>query len=62
MQTVRPVALLCCALFCGGNIFYALIGMFDRNLLFGAEVSKVRVWMMLLSRFVVGAGTGTVTC
>jgi len=60
IKTVRPVALLCCTLFCGGNIFYALIGAFDRNSLFGKEFEtfKVRVWMMLISRFVVGAGTG----
>jgi len=60
IKTVRPIALLCCALFCGGNIFYALIGAFDQNHLFGKEYPnfKVRVWMMLISRFVVGAGTG----
>merc|ERR1719320_1111984 len=48
IKTVRPVALLCCALFCGGNAF------------FGKEFKtfKVRLWMMVISRFVVGAGTG----
>ena len=63
IQTVRPIALLCCTLFCGGNIFYALVGVFDRNHLFGNYYPnfKVRVWMMLLSRFVVGAGTGTIS-
>jgi len=60
IKTVRPVALLCCALFCGGNVFYALVGAFDRNALFGKEFKtfKVRLWMMVISRFVVGAGTG----
>merc|ERR1719341_371654 len=54
---VRPVAMLCCTLFCAGNVLYALVGTFDRDELFGGEFNKARVWVMLFSRFIVGTGT-----
>jgi len=57
IKRIRPIALACCALFCVGNILYALIGAFNRNDLFGASLNKNRVWVMLFARFVVGAGT-----
>ena len=39
--------------------FYRLFNSEFRHILFGVEVSRPRVWMMFLSRFIVGAGTGT---
>ena len=44
LRSVRLVCLLCSALFCGGNVFYALLGAFPQG-----EV-KIRVWMMLVAR------------
>ena len=41
-------------MFAGGNVFYALLGLLPRG-----EV-KIRVWMMLVSRFIVGSGTGEI--
>jgi len=58
IKTVRPVALLCCFLFCAGNVLYAMVGLFDRSKLFGLDVRGTRIWMMMLARFIVGAGTG----
>ena len=46
LRSVRLVCLLCSALFCGGNVFYALLGAFPQG-----EV-KIRVWMMLVARCV----------
>ena len=46
LRSVRLVCLLCSALFCGGNVFYALLGAFPQG-----EV-KIRVWMMLVARWV----------
>jgi len=57
IKTVRPVVLICCTLFFLGNILYSLVGLFNRDNFFGAPLAKTRVWVMLFSRFVVGAGT-----
>ena len=38
-------------MFAGGNAFYALLGALPRGSV------KIRVWMMLVSRFLVGSGT-----
>ena len=46
--------MFCSAMFAGGNVFYALLGLLPRG-----EV-KIRVWMMLVSRFIVGSGTGEI--
>lgn len=51
-KTVLPICMFCSAMFAGGNVFYALLGLLPKG-----EV-KIRVWMMLVSRFIVGAGTG----
>ena len=51
LKSVRLVCLICSVLFAAGNVFYALIGAFPRG-----EV-KLRVWMMFVARFIVGAGT-----
>ena len=51
MKSVRIVCLVLSALFTGGNIFYALLGAFPKG------DAKIRVWMMLVSRVVVGCGT-----
>ena len=51
LKSVRLVCILCSVLFAAGNIFYALIGAFPRG-----DV-KLRVWMMFVARFIVGAGT-----
>ena len=51
LKSVRLVCILCSILFAAGNIFYALIGAFPRG-----DV-KLRVWMMFVARFIVGAGT-----
>jgi len=53
LKTVRPVALGSCVLFSGGNVLYALVGIFPRN----GSVAKSRVWIMLAARFIVGIGT-----
>lgn len=52
-KTVRPIALLCCLTFSGGNIMYALVGLFDRS-----SGSRIRVYMLMVARFIVGIGTG----
>lgn len=57
IKTIRPIALVCCSLFCLGNVMYALVGMFDRYYLGGLEVRGLRIWAMIVARFVVGAGT-----
>jgi ceroid-lipofuscinosis MFS transporter 7 len=57
IKTVRPVFLICCTLFCAGNVLYAMVGMFHRNHIFGVEIRGSRIWVMLVARFVVGAGT-----
>ena len=56
--SVRPVALICCFLFCGGNVMYATIGLFTRHSIFGIQLMGTRIWAMMISRFIVGAGTG----
>ena len=52
-KTVRLIALLCCLTFTGGNVLYALVGLFDRS-----SGSGIRVYIMMLARFIVGIGTG----
>ena len=44
--------MFCSLMFAGGNVFYALLGALPRGNI------KIRVWMMLVSRFLVGSGTG----
>ena len=51
LKSVRLVCILCSVLFAAGNVFYALIGAFPRGDI------KLRVWMMFVARFIVGAGT-----
>ena len=51
-KTVRPICLFCSVMFCGGNAFYALLGLVART------DYKLRVWLMLLARLVVGTGSG----
>ena len=51
-KTVRLIALLCCLTFSGGNVLYALVGLFDRS-----SGSKIRVYITMLARFIVGIGT-----
>ena len=53
-KTVVPICMFCSAMFAGGNVFYALLGLLPRG-----DV-KLRVWMMLVSRFIVGSGTGKI--
>lgn len=57
LGSVRLISLLCCLLLTGGNVLYALIGLFSREL---GGVGKVRMWVMIAARVVVGAGTGAV--
>ena len=57
MKMIRPVALICCFLFCGGNVMYALVGLFDRDHLGPWELRGTRIWVMMVARFIVGAGT-----
>ena len=51
-KTVRPICLFCSVMFCGGNAFYALLGLVART------DYKLRVWLMLVARLVVGTGSG----
>ena len=44
--------MFCSAMFAGGNVFYALLGLVPRGDI------EIRLWMMLLARFIVGSGTG----
>ena len=53
IKTVRPIALLCCFTFIGGNVMFALISLFDRS-----SGSRIRVYMLMVARFLVGIGTG----
>ena len=51
LKSVRLVCIACSVMFAAGNVFYALLGAFPRG-----DV-KIRVWMMFVARFIVGAGT-----
>ena len=51
MGQIRGVSLLCGVLFTGGNAMYALLSLIPRG------DNKIRVWMMLVARLIVGAGT-----
>ena len=51
LKSVRLVCIVCSIMFAAGNVFYALLGAFPRG-----DV-KIRVWMMFVARFIVGAGT-----
>ena len=51
LKSVRIVCIVCSIMFAAGNVFYALLGAFPRG-----DV-KIRVWMMFVARFIVGAGT-----
>ena len=51
IKSVRLVCIICSAMFAGGNVFYALLGLVPRG-----DV-KIRVWLMLVSRVLVGSGT-----
>ena len=51
MMSVRLVCLVCAVMFAAGNVFYAMLGAFPKG-----DV-KIRVWMMLVARFIVGTGT-----
>ena len=51
-KTVRYVSLLACVLFSGGNVLYATVGLFNRSTIFGVTVRGVRIWMMMLARWI----------
>ena len=51
LKSVRLVCLVCSVMFAAGNVFYAMLGAFPKG-----DV-KIRVWMMLVARFIVGTGT-----
>ena len=51
-KTVLPICMFCSAMFAGGNVFYALLGLVPRG-----EI-QIRLWMMFVARFLVGSGTG----
>ena len=44
--------MFCSLIFAGGNVLYALLGTFPRT------DYRLRVWLMLAARFLVGSGTG----
>lgn len=52
---IRGVCLFCTITFCGGNVFYALLALIPQQV---DGLAKPRVWAMLVSRFIVGIGTG----
>ena len=51
-KTIRYVSLLACVLFSGGNVLYATVGLFNRTSIFGVTVRGVRIWMMMVARWV----------
>ena len=54
MGSVRFMSLLCCSLFTSGNVLYAIIGIFAKEI---NGVAKIRMWIMIAARLVVGTGT-----
>lgn len=64
LKSVRLVCIVCSVLFAAGNVLYALLGAFPRGDQDHDPIEdvdkdhvKIRVWMMFVARFIVGAGT-----
>jgi ceroid-lipofuscinosis MFS transporter 7 len=55
LDSIRLVSFICCLTFCSGNLFYATISLVPRT---WGDIEKARMWAMIVSRFVVGIGTG----
>lgn len=55
MNSVRLVSVICCIIFCIGNVLYANVAAVPRVV---GSVVKARMWTMMFARFVVGIGTG----
>lgn len=58
LNKIRFVSILCGVTFCGGNIFFSLVSLLPQTI---SGISKPRVWSLLVARFIVGIGTGTLT-
>ena len=51
MGQIRLVSYICSTFFIGGNVMFSLLALLPRG------ENKIRVWMMLVSRLIVGTGT-----